>query len=147
MPIRHATIDDIPALSALAAESPTAAHWTEAQYRSALLSEHPRRVILVAETQRSVGFAAGVEIAGEWELENIVVTRWEQRKGIGEMLLRAFLEEAREGRAEAVFLEVRESNRQAMNLYEKAGFIVTGRRPGYYHDPDEDAILYKKRLS
>jgi ribosomal-protein-alanine N-acetyltransferase len=104
-------------------------------------------VILVAETQRSVGFAAGVEIAGEWELENIVVTRWEQRKGIGEMLLRAFLEEAREGRAEAVFLEVRESNRQAMNLYEKAGFIVTGRRPGYYHDPDEDAILYKKRLS
>lgn len=147
MSIRRATLDDIPVLSALAGESLMAAHWTEAQYRAALFGGHPRRVIFLAEADRPVGFAAGVEIAGEWELENIVVAPSKQGEGIGGMLLRAFLQEARESGAKSVFLEVRESNLRARYLYESAGFVDTGRRSEYYHNPDEDAILYKKNLS
>ena len=43
--------------------------------------------------------------------------------------------------AAAVFLEVRESNQAARALYEKWAFLESGRRPRYYKDPEEDAIL------
>jgi ribosomal protein S18 acetylase RimI-like enzyme len=40
-------------------------------------------------------------------------------------------------------LEVRESNRAARAFYEKWAFLEGARRPGYYKDPKEDAILYR----
>lgn len=147
MLIRTAIVGDIPKLISLARESPTAAHWSEAQYASALHDGHPRRVLLVAEDGGNLlGFVAGAEIAGEWELENIVVAEEARRRRLGETLLRAFLGAAVEGAGHSVFLEVRESNRSARNLYEKNGFVQSGRRPDYYRDPSEDAILYKKNL-
>lgn len=146
MLIRRAITEDIPALSVLAQHSPTAAHWTEAQYRSAVGGIQPRRIILVLKQEGLVGFVAGAEILGEWELENIVVAAKEQGKGLGAELLRAFLDETRQAHAAAVFLEVRESNSPARKLYEKAGFTATGRRRRYYENPAEDAILYKKNL-
>jgi ribosomal-protein-alanine N-acetyltransferase len=36
---------------------------------------------------------------------------------------------------------VRESNAAAQEMYQKFGFKVTGRRPGYYRDNNEDAML------
>ncbi|MGI9074666.1 MAG: GNAT family N-acetyltransferase [Bryobacteraceae bacterium] len=39
------------------------------------------------------------------------------------------------------FLEVRESNLAAQALYRKCGFVVTGRRRGYYEYPPEAAIV------
>ena len=45
-----------------------------------------------------------------------------------------------------VLLEVRESNTPARRLYEKLGFALEGRRPGYYQDPGEDALLFRLML-
>jgi ribosomal-protein-alanine N-acetyltransferase len=39
------------------------------------------------------------------------------------------------------FLEVRESNDAAIAMYEKFGYVESGRREGYYKDNGEDAIL------
>jgi [ribosomal protein S18]-alanine N-acetyltransferase len=39
------------------------------------------------------------------------------------------------------FLEVRESNLAAQALYQKCGFVVAGRRSGYYEYPPEAAIV------
>lgn len=146
MKIRPATVEDIPVLMLLAKDSETAAHWTEAQYRNALLGGAPRRIILIAEsaTMRVEGFVVGSEVAGEWELENIVVDFVEQGRGLGTKLLGEFLDCAKESGARCVFLEVRSSNSGARALYEKCGFHVSGKRPGYYHNPPEDAILYQK---
>jgi ribosomal-protein-alanine N-acetyltransferase len=60
--------------------------------------------------------------------------------------LGALLAAARETNSSSVFLEVRESNAPARNLYEKAGFEQTGRRKSYYADPAENAILYRFSL-
>jgi len=40
-------------------------------------------------------------------------------------------------------LEVRDSNKAARGFYGSFGFIEVGRRPGYYADPVEDAILMR----
>jgi ribosomal-protein-alanine acetyltransferase len=141
---------------------PTAAHWSDRQYRQAFeVDGRPRRSALIAESSSDeksgdrkvaeancacLGFLVAREIAGEWELENIVVAERARRKGIGSELLEALLRHVRETRGKAVFLEVRASNSGARNLYEKAGFSSTGRRKSYYADTIEDAILYRISL-
>ena len=74
---------------------------------------------------------------------NIAVAGPARRRGLGTRLLGEFLDLARARGADAVFLEVRESNRAARALYEKWAFLECGRRRRYYQDPDEDAILYR----
>jgi ribosomal-protein-alanine N-acetyltransferase len=82
-------------------------------------------------------------VAGEWEIENIAVAGPARRRGLGTRLLGEFLKLAGGERASAVFLEVRESNRAARLLYEKWSFEESGRRSGYYTQPQEDAIVYR----
>ncbi len=148
MLIRPATIDDIPHLVSLAGQSETAAHWPEAQYRSALTEVHPRRVLLVAEDGGALlGFVVGADISGEWELENIVVSAQSRRMGMGKALLNSLLDSVRRCAGTAIFLEVRHSNASARQLYEMAGFTAEGLRRGYYQNPTEDAVLYRKIVS
>jgi [ribosomal protein S18]-alanine N-acetyltransferase len=73
---------------------------------------------------------------------NLAVLPQYRRRGIGLMLLNDALLELRSLRPEIKFvtLEVRESS-GALKLYEKAGFAAIGKRKGYYHSPDEDAII------
>jgi ribosomal-protein-alanine N-acetyltransferase len=49
--------------------------------------------------------------------------------------------------ANSVFLEVRPSNITAVELYEKLGFREIGRRPKYYTDSKEDALVMMKVLA
>lgn len=73
---------------------------------------------------------------------NLAVLPEYRRRGIGIMLLKEALLELKRLRPDIKFvtLEVRESG-GALKLYEKAGFAAIGKRKGYYHSPDEDAII------
>ena len=64
-----------------------------------------------------------------------------RRRGIARRLLAEGLAQARELGAALAWLEVRTSNLAAQALYESFGFREVGRRPGYYEDTREDAIL------
>ena len=66
-----------------------------------------------------------------------------RRRGIARTLFQHALQILRNSRRDTheLTLEVRESNRAAIHLYKEAGFQETGRRPGYYRRPDEDAII------
>lgn len=79
---------------------------------------------------------------------NLVVTPDFRRKGTGGMLLRSAVEELERVKPDvrSLTLEVRESNRAAIGLYEKSGFLVTGRRTGYYQRPSEDAVIMELNL-
>jgi [ribosomal protein S18]-alanine N-acetyltransferase len=142
VPIRLASLADIPAMMALERDSPAAAHWSERQYQAAFAHAGPRRVILVIETTGLQAFLSGSALTSEWELENIVVANSARRSGLATQLVTEFLRLARGAGAEKVFLEVRESNLAARRLYEKLQFHETGRRKRYYHEPEEDALLY-----
>jgi len=71
-----------------------------------------------------------------------------RRKGFGGLLLINALKEIRISRPElkSVTLEVRESNIEAIRLYEKFGFAETGRRRGYYQRPIEDAVIMERDM-
>ncbi|MBL8091388.1 MAG: ribosomal protein S18-alanine N-acetyltransferase [Anaerolineales bacterium] len=64
-----------------------------------------------------------------------------RRQGIGKTLLTHALKSAREEGVTRSFLEVRESNQVAINMYKSFGFVEDGRRKEYYKDNHEDAIL------
>lgn len=64
-----------------------------------------------------------------------------RRQGLGRALMAAMIERAQAGGAAEVTLEVRAGNHAAQTLYAQIGFIVVGKRKGYYRDNGEDAVL------
>jgi ribosomal-protein-alanine N-acetyltransferase len=145
--IRSAALNDVSAILAIEQQAPGAAHWTAEQYQKLVGSG----VVLVAEEAaeeagKLCGFVCANAVAGEWEIENIVVAAEFLGRGVANELLRALIQRAANGAASAILLEVRESNLPARRLYEKNGFREVGRRRVYYRDPVEDAILYALRF-
>jgi ribosomal-protein-alanine acetyltransferase len=146
--IRAATINDVPPILSLEQSVPSAAHWSADHYLSRIQSQPQSACLLVAESRGSAskfelsGFLCARIVVGEWEIENVVVHPSLRRQGIGAQLMRSLIGKSQEQAGAAIFLEVRESNRAARALYERHGFREFGRRPAYYRDPDESAILY-----
>jgi len=145
--IRSAAFNDVPAILAIEQRALGAAHWTAEQYKKLVGSG----VVLVAEETGEeagmlCGFVCAKAVAGEWEIENVVVAAAFLRRGIADELVRELILRAENEAASAILLEVRESNLPARRLYEKLGFREVGRRRLYYRDPVEDAILYALRF-
>lgn len=150
--IRAATLDLIPEIIRLERLAATAAHWSAEQYQAFLEMEDSPRLVVAAEAdvgtnQGVVGFLVARHLAPEWELENIVVAPGVRGRGIGIRLMQELFDRAKQSNSRAVFLEVRESNVAARQLYKKLGFEQSGRRKSYYSNPVEDAVLYTKALS
>lgn len=145
MLIRPATRADISLMQALAEQTATAAHWGQREYGALFAAEAPPRIALVATQDAEMcGFVIARCAPEEWEIENAVVPPLHRRRGIGSELVRQILQAARQAGAGSILLEVRESNRAARQLYEQLGFAEAGRRPGYYRDPVEDALLLRR---
>jgi ribosomal-protein-alanine acetyltransferase len=140
--IRPATAADIPAMMALEKHAATAAHWSRKQYEAAFESDI-REVLVLEEGSAAQGFLVGRRVDDEWEIENVAIAGPARRRGLGTRLVGEFLNRARSGGAQSVYLEVRESNLAARLLYEKWAFVESGRRKSYYRDPEEDAVLYR----
>ncbi|HXW91953.1 MAG TPA: ribosomal protein S18-alanine N-acetyltransferase [Terriglobales bacterium] len=146
MHIRFATLDDISSLLAIEKDALTAAHWSREQYQSACFASGTQRILLVIEEDSTLrGFLVGCAVGEEWEIENLAITGPARRRGLGQRLLRHFLNLARGRQAVSIFLEVRESNHAARCLFEQSGFIACGRRTNYYRNPEEDAVIYNLR--
>jgi ribosomal-protein-alanine N-acetyltransferase len=126
-----------------------APHWPRSAYLAALNPEAaPRRIALVAEAQQAaiLGFAVASLLPPQAELESIVVASNIQRQGIARQIFSALAQELKIAQIAELLLEVRASNDAALAFYRDAGFVETGRRPRYYADPVEDAVLLKLSL-
>jgi [ribosomal protein S18]-alanine N-acetyltransferase len=125
--------------------SPEASQWTEWALRELL--GWSGVVALVTEDDGMVsGFIVGRQTAGEAEILNLAVIPAKRRKEEGGALLKAAMAELRARDVSRVFLEVRESNEVGIAFYEKYGFFKAGRRAGYYHDPEEAAMVMERKL-
>jgi ribosomal-protein-alanine N-acetyltransferase len=85
-------------------------------------------------------------VAPEGELESIAVRAEEQGRGIGKNIFWALVEELKAAGVGEVLLEVRASNEPALGFYRSLGWDEAGRRPRYYADPEEDAVLMSIKL-
>lgn len=143
--IRPAKQEDLAGILTLERQAPSAPHWLDSDYRKIITpGTEPQRCLLVAECANApVGFAVGRFVAGIGELESVVVAEAFQHKGIGYQLCYATLLWCGRAGATEVNLEVRESSRTAVRLYGRLRFVEMGRRPGYYGNPPEDAMLMR----
>jgi len=83
-----------------------------------------------------VGFALARVAADEAELLSLGVMPSARRQRIGQALLDDVIRRVVELKAEALFLEVAETNDAARLLYAACGFTAVGRRPDYYQRPN-----------
>jgi ribosomal-protein-alanine N-acetyltransferase len=113
-----------------------------------------------AETKRPVSqlwaLLAGGKIGGyicfwifanEAHLMNIAVHPQRRKRGFGGCLLKKLIEVSLSEGATKAWLEVRPSNVGARAFYIKAGFTEISRRPRYYRETNEDAIIMSLSLA
>jgi [ribosomal protein S18]-alanine N-acetyltransferase len=96
---------------------------------------------LEPETAGLIGFGCFWAILDEAHITLLGIHPQYQRQGLGQILLCALLDRAREIEMARATLEVRASNDGAIHLYEKYGFQTVGRRKKYYQDTGEDGVI------
>ena len=143
--IREFREADAAAAAEILKASPEAAQWTEWGFRE-LLGWRGVVALVSERGTESTGFVIGRQAADEAEILNLAVAPANRRQGEGGALLKGALVEFRSRGISRVFLEVRESNKIGIAFYEKHGFSKTGRRAGYYLNPNEAAIAMEKKL-
>jgi ribosomal-protein-alanine N-acetyltransferase len=97
--------------------------------------------VLRTYKQQLIGMGGIWLLADEAHIMTLAVHPHQQGHGLGEWLLIALLEAAQELGAKVATLEVRPSNQAARSLYQKYNFQEVGRRPRYYSDNREDALI------
>lgn len=145
-PMEGSDLDEVVALAAALKQAP---QWPRSAYEAAIdPASTPQRICLAASVpeEHTAGFAVASLVGSQAEIESIGVAPDFQRRGIGRALLDALIGELTLRGVTEVWLEVRESNGGATALYRSAGFVLSGRRRGYYRDPEEDAEIYSLQL-
>lgn len=92
-----------------------------------------------------VGFAGMTVSLDEGDIDKVMVSKDERRKGIASLLLERIFEEGEALGVRDYTLEVRKGNLPAIALYEKHGFVCEGIRPNFYSNPKEDALIMWRR--
>lgn len=100
--------------------------------------------LVAVEEDTVAGYIGSQTVMGETDMMNVAVHPDYRRRGIGEQLVNCLVEELKKRQSRSLTLEVRASNLPAQKLYEKLGFSEVGRRPRYYRNPKEDALILRK---
>jgi ribosomal-protein-alanine N-acetyltransferase len=112
------------------------------------LADATLRYYLVAEAADGevLGDAGLLTISETAQIVTVGVRPDARRRGVGRMLVRALIEEARRRGADEVLLEVRVDNEPARTLYANEGFTELGRRRGYYDRGRVDAVVMRRGI-
>jgi [ribosomal protein S18]-alanine N-acetyltransferase len=139
--IAKVELADIPELKTIEIEC-SLSPWTISAYED----EQRRADSVMLKMQSAdggiVGFIVGrVPAHGEAAIYNIGTKSKYRRQGVGSNLLGQFRNVCVERQMSSIWLEVRVSNRPAIDFYESHGFVSKGLRRNFYSNPMEDAIL------
>jgi ribosomal-protein-alanine N-acetyltransferase len=138
--IRKMTLEDIPVVVQLDQIS-FSLPWPERSFRFELTNNPSSRCWVAEADGHIVGMVVGWLLVDEMHIATIATHPDYRRQGIASKLLTHILLRSIEEDAQSSFLEVRESNVSAQEMYRKFGYETVGRRKRYYRDNDEDAIL------
>lgn len=142
VPMQETHIAQIAALEKRCFSDP----WSETSVRSEL--SNPLSYWLVAqEDGKLIGYVGSQSVPPEADVMNLAVAPEWRNKGIGRALMTALIAQLHSRGITALFLEVRVGNLPAQSLYQSLGFVEAGRRPKYYVNPTEDALILRKELT
>ena len=135
--IRRLVFADLPSVIAIERRAfPTP--WSLAMF--VLELSKPEGICLAARrNDQMVGYIICSRFDQVWHIMNVSVDPELQRRGIATSMIDEVL--GRVGPEGQITLEVRPTNSGAIALYEKFGFLAAGRRPRYYQDNGEDALI------
>lgn len=145
MEIRIGPMKEVDLTQVMAIEQKSFADpWTlQSFYRE--IQENPYSRYLVAYRQeRLVAYIGGWLINDQLHITNLAVDPQERGNGLAKKLLDELVRLSRKEGINKATLEVRVSNDAAINLYRKNGFAIVGRRPKYYINNQEDALIMWK---
>ncbi len=138
-PMTAADVPSVAALEKLCFSDP----WSASSIASEL--DNPLSLWLVWEEDGAAAAYLGVQrVPPQADVMNVAVSPALRRRGIARALFAEL--ERRLPEIDELFLEVRASNSGAIALYRTLGFAQVGRRPNYYLDPREDALILRKEL-
>jgi ribosomal-protein-alanine N-acetyltransferase len=142
--IAPATMDALDTVAAI--ESAVFADpWARRAFEVALRERHAR--FRIARVDGCVaGYIIAWIVVDEGEIANLAVAPEWRGRGVAKQLLATIIAEARAEGVVRLYLEVRESNVAAQQLYTSHGFAPLARRSRYYRKPVEDAIVLGLQL-
>ena len=117
--------------------------WSENSIRSELTGRLSLWVVALdgATVAGYIGSPSGL---GESDMTNVAVAPEYRRRGSAQALILELIRRLSQQGNRSLMLEVRASNTPAITLYHKLGFAQVGRRPNYYRNPKEDALILRK---
>lgn len=119
------------------------APWSENSIRYELTN--PLSLWFVAvDGEKLLGYIGSQTVMDEADMMNVAVDPAARRRGIALRLVQALVQALAAKQVRALTLEVRAGNEPAKALYEQLGFLQVGRRPNYYRNPKEDALILRK---
>ena len=120
--------------------------WSAAQFKEEFAKAPKNAYYIAAESDgKLIGYAGIFYLDDVADIHTITVSADHRRKGIGREFLTRLINWARVKKAEAIMLEVRVGNEEALPLYIQNGFTEINRRPNYY-GPGLTAIIMRKEL-
>lgn len=139
--MRTGDIEEVVAIERASCAQP----WSESLFFNEI--QNPRSRPRVARKNGTVaGYLCSSVIMDEGHILNLAVHPAVRRTGVASVLISDAVARLREGGCRFLFLEVRDSNITAREIYEKFGFKTIGIRKNYYVLPVEDAVVMSLRL-
>ena len=140
---REASIEDIPQIIEIMNRG-YHQNWDSNYYKN-LISDGNSFTYVLTLNAVIVGFITGKKSRDICDIYMIIVDIKYRRQGFANLLLSKTITALSDLKITEFFLEVAETNNQAINLYQKTGFTAVNRRIGYYKISNEnvDAIVYR----
>jgi [ribosomal protein S18]-alanine N-acetyltransferase len=144
-----ASLDDLPALVSM--ERTCFTHpWTSAQLAEPLRHQAGGEVLVLRSPEAAgprylAAYCVYRIVLDEVDISTLAVDVPWRRLGLGRWLLQRVLDLSDRRGAPSAFLEVRQSNWSALELYRSVGFDILGTRRDYYDSPREDAFVLRRR--
>jgi ribosomal-protein-alanine N-acetyltransferase len=138
--VRRMELKDIPEVVEIDRSSFTIP-WSERSYKYEVQENKAARCWVTTDDERVVAMMVLWIIVDEAHIATIATHPHYRRRGLASRMLTRALVSAREEGAERALLEVRARHAVAQKIYYDIGFVEVGRRPKYYHDNGEDAVL------
>ena len=142
---RKMTLTDVDAVHEIEVQS-FRTPWSIDAFQKEMTENALAEYIVLEFENQIIGFGGMWLIMDEIHITNIAVAPAFRGKGYSKVLVAALVEFGQTEGFKHMTLEVRVSNHTAIGLYEKFGFVSVGKRPKYYIDTGEDALVMWKEL-